>query len=168
MDCNDCPLPTVLPPHILTGVIPAARCIGNATNPVSSTQTIQFTRTVRFDATTALSAHVTYTPDGNGGIKGMFMFMGSVPPQGDLVSIEPTVETWIPSPTPNTIIGHFVMCWVKTDGSWLCGDVSSEYVAEGRQLSHPLFRFITFENTSLTGTSIHQEENIVLFASVGD
>src|SRR5262249_32158073 len=151
----------------LTGVIPAALCVGNTTMPFTRTQTIHFTRTIRFDATTALSTHATYTPNGTGGFVGEFTLMGSVPLPVEVERIEPTVESWIPGRMPNTVIGHFVMCWVTKDGSRLCGDVSSEYVAEGLHIDQPLFRFISFENTSVTGNRLHQEEKIALFARVG-
>ena len=43
-----------------------------------------------------------------------------------LVSVEPTVETWVPNGT-NRILGHFVMSWPAEDGSRVAAIARSNY-----------------------------------------
>jgi hypothetical protein len=156
----------ILPGGTFTGHQPVARCIDGVINPFNEAQLIRFTRTIQFDMTTALSMRVEYTPSATG-VRGKLVFSGTAPQleEGELVEVEPTVETWIASPQQNAILGRFVMCWRKKDGGRLYGEARSEYEVKPPQDFQPLFRFITIQ-ASARGNQLVQAEEISLFKSL--
>ena len=86
------------------------------------------------------------------------MFSGTAPQfeEGELVEVEPTVETWV-AIRKNAIIGRFVMCWRKRDGGRLYGEARSEYEVKPPQDFHPQFRFITIQAQAKGTRSIKQK-----------
>jgi hypothetical protein len=80
----------------------------------------------------------------------------------ELVSVEPTVETWIPN-GPGRIAGNFVMSWLARDGSRVIGDGVTQYKLPTKsELSSVHFRDIRIKTVVLGGT-LNQYESIVLF-----
>src|SRR5262249_16641966 len=83
----------------------------------------------------------------------------AVPP---LVSIEPTVETWVPLGA-GRIYGHFVMVWQTAEGERIIGKAETNYCLNLDQaLPGVQFRDIRID-LSCTERHLHQVEEIVIF-----
>jgi len=137
-----------------------------AINPFLGAESINFTRTIKFlgsNEKMVVVASYDRTPDG--GFTGQFDVNGDFPIK-KVVSVEPTVETWVPGESPGKVKGSFVMCWKTDRDEQVCAETSTDYTIVGginaQKFTSQNFRYITIQMSS-TGNKYFQQEQISLF-----
>jgi hypothetical protein len=148
---------------LLTGCPSASRIIADAVNPFVETAGVyEATRRLnlgsRGELTTKYKVQRVDT-----GIKATFDMNGKVDlPQ--LVSVIPTIETWIPN-GPGNILGHFTMVWKAQDGTYVKGEADTEYnLRSKKSLEEVEYRNIEI-NFNCYGDRLKHDEQVSLFTS---
>jgi hypothetical protein len=145
----------------LTGHPFMSRSVDGAENPFLRTGGI-YSATRRLDLGQRGHLVTDYRVDRGGpGLVETFDVSGNVDVPA-LMSIEPTVETWVPG-EPGRIYGHFVMVWTGQDGSRVRGKAETDYRLDmDDTIPGVQFRDIRIE-LSCTETHLSQREQIVIF-----
>ncbi|MCG8456918.1 MAG: hypothetical protein MI919_11610 [Holophagales bacterium] len=154
----------------LTGVPVPARPIGVVTNPFTDSGSFEFDRSVTFlGAGCQLRVQGGYERTGNHERKGFLGVIGEAPVGPARVSVEPTVETWIPEGDGKTIRGVFQMSWPGVDGQRVQALAETRYELTDspamQRFDRPHFRYITIQYQA-DGSIFLQEEQISLFAGL--
>jgi Green fluorescent protein len=149
--------------HVLmTGDSNVALVTEGAINPFVASDGYSATRSIDFGTRGKLTTKFRVAPEeGKNPRKTTFHVTGEVDVPR-LVSIEPTIEAWIPD-GPGKIDGHFTMVWKTEDGTYLKGEASTQYellTSECLQGVH--YRDIRIDITGIEGV-LSQYERIVLF-----
>lgn len=156
-----------MPIAALTGIPEPERVIGKAVNPFRDSLRFSFERKVRISGQRAgMTVRGGYEHDGQGGRKGFLEVDGATPTMSKIVSIEPTVETWLVGKARGEIRGCFEMRFVTADGENFTASTSTVYkIVDSPKIDEfkvPHFRFITIQ-AQHDGRVFRQEEQISLF-----
>ncbi|WP_420545539.1 hypothetical protein [Nitrosopumilus sp.] len=138
---------SVLSAFILTGQPAMAIILDKASNPfLESGGEYSANRTLDLGKHGKISSCYKVSKIGDSKLKATFDIDGDVRiPK--LVSVYPTIETWIPS--DNSILGNFCMVWKTSEDTYLKGIVDTEYFIPSHVANLPDIQYrrmdITFE-----------------------
>lgn len=156
-----------LPIAALTGIPAPERAIGEVVNPFKDSKEFHFVRHVKFGgSSSSMTVKGGYCRAKGDHWDGYLKLSGKTPSVNTVLSVDPTVETWLPGSKVGEISGHFLMVFRLAGGKRILATAQTQYIISGSPSSSkfesPHFRFITIQ-AKASGSNFRQEEQISLF-----